>query len=383
LTDQTTRSSEVGADLDAALDKLEQKVEGNGKGEPVSASNLKLGAGLLIATLVSFVAIGAASYGVYQFYLVDQQTTELVNTIAAVEQSIQDIQSNQNSVAAELERFSAQQSAEVAGMQEKLDAGLAEFRASAGTSSQDWILAEVEYLLRLANQRIMIEKEVSGAIALLQSADTIIVQADNISALPVREAIAADIASLKSLQRLDIEGTYVALGAVIGQVNELVGRELAFSVKRIDEAETEEGEADADRSWDQKLLAATKLIGDKLYALVDYRSGTERVTPILPPTEEYYLEQNLVFKLEHAQLALLRGNQTAYDQSVLDSIEWVRTHFDQQHGVTRNVLSTLDEISHAKVEQTIPDISGSLNVIRKYLAEFHLVAEKSSQQQQE
>ena len=368
----------MGADLDAALDKLEHKVEGSSKREQASSSVLKIGAGLLIATLVSLVAIGMAAYGVYQFYWLDQQTAELVNKVAAVEQTLQNIQSNQNAVAADLTRFGTQQSAQAVAIQEKLNAAVTEIKASAGTSSQDWVLAEVEYLLRIANQRVMLEKEVSGAIALMQAADTIIEQAGIVSAFPVREAIAADMASLKGLQQLDLEETYLKLTTVTRQVDDLVRRDLAFSVKQADEKVIGSDGTDVDGTWDQDLLDTAKLIGDKLYSLVDYREGTERVTPILPPTEEYYLRQNLILKLEHAQLALLRGRQTAYNQSIVDSVEWVETHFDQQHSVTVDMLSTLDEISNAMVEQAIPDISGSLNVIRKYLAKFHLAPDKSS-----
>lgn len=379
MTDQITRSSEQGADLDAALDLLEKKVQAGESREPTSRSDLKIGAGLLIATLVSFVAIGMAAYGVFQFYQLDEKMHELVTAVAKAEQPVRNIETNLNSLAAEV----ALQSTRASNLEEKLTTALAEIRASAGTSSQDWILAEVEYLLRLANQRVMMEKEVRGAIALLQAADTIIDQAENVSAFPVRQAIAEDIASLKSLQHLDIEGTYLKLAALTHQVKDLNRQQLAFASNQVVEEVTEAAEPDEDSSWDQDLLQASMMIGDRLYSLVDYRQGTERVQPILPPKEEYYLRQNLIFKFEHAQLALLRGKQTAYDQSVADSIEWVETYFDQQDSVTEAMVATLKEISNAKVEQAIPGISGSLTVIRAYLSEFHLAPEKNSQQQQE
>lgn len=383
LTDQTTGSSEVAADLDAAQEGLEHKVEGSSSRQAVGSSDPKIGAGLLIAALVSFVAIGMVAYGVYRFYQLDGKIIELVAAVADVEQSVGNFESKQNAVAADLQRFGAQLSAQIASLDEKLNSALADIRASPGSSSTDWILAEVEYLLRLANHRIMMEKEVSGAIALLHAADTIIDQADIVSAFPVRQAIAEDIASLKSLGQLDIEGTYLKLAARTRQVEHLKRKKLAFISSHVDNDVTEPDEADENRNWYQELLHASVMLGDRLYSLVNYRQGTERVQPILPPKEEYYLRQNLKLKFEHAQLALLRNQQAAFDQSVADSIDWVETHFDQQDTETEAMLSTLREIANVRVEQAIVDISGSLAAIRKYLAEFHLVPAKNSQREPE
>jgi uroporphyrin-3 C-methyltransferase len=228
----------------------------------------------------------------------------------------------------------------------------------------------------------MMEKEVKGAIALLQSADTLIEQAEIVSAFPVRRAIAEDMATLKSLAHLDTEGTYLKLSAQIRQVDHLRRWQLEFRPDHRTEEVIQADESAEDKSWDQDLVDASAAIGDKLFSLVNYREGVERVRPILPPEEEYYIRQNLKLKFEHAQLALLNGKQTAYDQSIADSIEWVGIHFEQDDSVTEEMNSALMELANAKVEQAMPDISGSLTEIRKYLAEFHLVPDKSSQQQE-
>jgi uroporphyrin-3 C-methyltransferase len=382
LTDQTTGSSETGADLDAALNRLEQKVNGGGRKGRSSGADVKRTGGLLIALLVSFVAMGVAGYAVYQFYLLDKSMAENATTVSGIEQTVQVLESELNSAAIDLQNLGDRQSTEVVRLEKRLNAILTEIRSLAGTRSQDWILAEVEYLLRLANQRVMMEKEVKGAIALLQSADTLIEQAEIVSAFPVRRAIAEDLATLKSLAHLDTEGTYLKLSAQIRQVDHLRRWQLEFRPDHRTEEVIQGDESAEDKSWDQDLVDASAAIGDKLFSLVNYREGVERVRPILPPEEEYYIRQNLKLKFEHAQLALLNGKQAAYDQSIADSIEWVGIHFDQDDSVTEAMKSALMELANAKVEQAMPDISGSLTEIRKYLAEFHLVPDKSSQQQE-
>ena len=47
----------------------------------------------------------------------------------------------------------------------------AEVRELMGPAREDWLLAESEYLLRLASQRLLMDRDVPSAIALIQSAD--------------------------------------------------------------------------------------------------------------------------------------------------------------------------------------------------------------------
>ena len=60
------------------------------------------------------------------------------------------------------------------------------------TDRSDWTLAEAEYLLRLANQRIIMAADTRSAIALLGSADGLLLELDDSDLYPVRATIAAD-----------------------------------------------------------------------------------------------------------------------------------------------------------------------------------------------
>ena len=44
----------------------------------------------------------------------------------------------------------------------------------------DWLLAEAQYLLRMANQRLIMANDVGAAQALLGSADTILLELDDV-----------------------------------------------------------------------------------------------------------------------------------------------------------------------------------------------------------
>ncbi len=125
------------------------------------------------------------------------------------------------------------------------------------------------------------------------------------------------------------------------------------------------------------VVTSANRLFESLYDLVDYRSGDIVIQPILPPKEEYYLRQNLVVKIEQAQLALLRGNQVAYDQGIADSLGWVERYFEASDSVTAAVMQELEAARGLKVEQNIPDINDSLGEIRLFMNDFHRAPDKS------
>jgi len=61
-----------------------------------------------------------------------------------------------------------------------------------GAERQDWLLAEAEYLLRMANQRLLLEKDVEGSLSMLQAADNVLVETRNPQLNPVRKTITED-----------------------------------------------------------------------------------------------------------------------------------------------------------------------------------------------
>ena len=112
---------------------------------------------------------------------------------------------------------------------------------------------------------------------------------------------------------------------------------------------------------------------------MDYRRGNERINPILPPEEEYYLRQNLTLKLEQAQIALLKGNQTAFRYGLEQSKGWIEKYFDPFDITTISMLDTLGDLEAVEVAQRIPDISNSLLQTRQLLSDLHMTPMESSE----
>src|SRR5690606_16217521 len=113
-----------------------------------------------------------------------------------------------------LEQQARQQEQALTSLEERLENANRRLRAMSSTNREDWKLAEAEYLLRLANQRLLMERDGGNALALAQEVDQILRDLNDTDLFPVRRALARDITALKLADQVDREGLYLQLMAL-------------------------------------------------------------------------------------------------------------------------------------------------------------------------
>ncbi|XOV86262.1 MAG: uroporphyrinogen-III C-methyltransferase [Pseudomonadota bacterium] len=329
-----------------------------------------------VSMLLALIAIGLASYAVFMFHTMPAPVVS--GSIAGpdprldvVEVQLGDVQSRLSAVQGRMDELAGNSGSltpeTLAGVEARLDAAIAGVRAEMGTSSQDWLMAEVEYLIRLGNQRVAMERDAAGALALFRAADDIVRNAEGVAAFELRRTLAADVAALDAVDSVDVDGIFVRLAALVSQVDRLRQVEPHFTPTEVVSEAAPPAGADA---W-SRISAGFVRIGTRLASLVDYRSDGERISPVLPPKEEYYLRQNLVLKIQMAQLGLLREDQAVYDASLAEARSWIARHFDPVDAATTSMVRTLDELSRVRVAPVLPDVSDSLREVRKLQRSFH------------
>lgn len=285
--------------------------------------------------------------------LTDSQTA-----LAELNESFQQIQAEK-----------ASQTVEIAALQERLSDAIKQVEAGRNRSENDWRLAEAEYLLRLANQRVLMEKRAEGALALLKNTDQIIKELDDVSLYALRQALASDIATLEALPKLDVEGTYLRLTALIEQTKDLPTlsleqqRQLPELLNEITSNTVAPETQAAITSGFAKALA-------KLESLVVIQQHDKPVEPILSPDQGHYLRQNIQLLLEQSQLALLRQQSDIYKNSLTRAQALLEQYFDKTNTNTAALLRALSQLSKLEVAPTIPDISGSLKQLQSHMKEM-------------
>jgi uroporphyrin-3 C-methyltransferase len=100
--------------------------------------------------------------------------------------------------------------------------------------------------------------------------------------------------------------------------------------------------------------------------VVSVRRSDEAVRPLIAPEAQYFLRANLALQLQAARIALLRGQQTLYDQSLDDAASWLNRYYDTNSTPVRSALQTVSEARQNVMPVSLPDISGSLRLLREY-----------------
>ena len=230
-----------------------------------------------------------------------------------------------------------------------------------GADRNDWLLAEAEYLLRLANQRLGLENDVQGSLAILAAADNVLAQAENPLLLPVRRLIAKEIQSLRTVPAVDMTGAVARLQALQDQIKTLewMPRTLPKTMAKVEE-ENHETVQDPFQKFLNKAWAG---IG----AFIRIREHDKELPAPLTPAQHYYLQQNMNLMLEQAQVALVRQQSVLYKQSIERTQQWMDEFVIAESADTAAVKETLAELSQWEVSPVLPEISGSLSALRKLL----------------
>ncbi len=274
----------------------------------------------------------------------------------------------------ELQRQLSNQRANARSAREQLQKQLGELQAAQLQQSQQigelarvdrsaWQLAETEYLLQLSSQRLLLGGDRDSAQRMLQQADEILRDLDDSALLPVRAALANDLAALKAVPAIDIEGIYLALDAAAAQARQLqLIRPVAPSGNGGDAAAI-----DAQATWGERLQTGLRAAVARLAELVQIRRRDEPYRALLAPEHEAALRHNLQLLFEQAQLALLAGNDTLYQRSLEKCGDWLRTYFTLDEAAAQALATTIDELRQRPVTATMPDIGSSRRLLKAYL----------------
>ncbi len=82
-------------------------------------------------------------------------------------------------------------------------------------SNEDWAIAEIEYLLIIAMQRLILEEDVSTALAAMEAADLRLKNLGNPGLLPLRQQLATDMNLLRSVNLADTVGMAIYLADMV------------------------------------------------------------------------------------------------------------------------------------------------------------------------
>lgn len=255
----------------------------------------------------------------------------------------------------QLERKQAEQS-------EALTSLYRDMRKQGG--NEDWAIAEVEYLLIIAMQRLLLEEDVTTALAAMEAADLRLKNMGNPDLLPVRKQLGSDMNQLRSVNLVDTVGMAIYLADMVDLSADLpLKAEVIVETMDPSITNTSDNEPVVDPLWKR----IPRILWQEIQSLVVIKRSGEVKQALLLPNEEYFLYQNLRLELESARQAVLRSDSQNLRSSIDLILPWMRQYFNTSDSAVVNVMETLDKMRSVELKPDLPDVSSSLESLGAYI----------------
>ena len=229
-------------------------------------------------------------------------------------------------------------------------------------------LAEVDYLLRLADTKLKLERNVPAARLALEVAQQRLKAVNESAMASVQTMLGETIASLRGVKLPDLS----ALAHKVAEMQKEIGGlplRITSGVpdikNRVKPAATATLSADADRSWWDR---SGEAVWNQFKDIVVIRRVRSDAPPLIAMEEEFFLRQNLRLELESLRTALLRGDAEAYRDSYDLVSQWTQKYFDTEDKQVAAFLAELKALQTVEFNPYIPDLTGLNQAFREAMS---------------
>lgn len=242
---------------------------------------------------------------------------------------------------------------------EKLNVNMAQVQRQLGKTRGDWLIADAEYLLSIANQRLLLVGDINTTKEALIAADQRLRESGDAAVYKIRGQIAKEIAQLKNVQVPDIVGIYSTLQLLTENVDKLTTF-LPHESKEIAPIELQQEVNEENEGQGQGLIDSAVA---KLEGLVTIRHTEMPILSVITPEQARFIKEELKVKLEIVKLSLVQQNDALFKSSIADAKKWLATHFAKNNN-SKNFAKELDTLNGTQIRGQFPDISQSLKMLR-------------------
>jgi len=223
-------------------------------------------------------------------------------------------------------------------------------------------LLEIEYLIRVANQKSTLERNPAAARFLMKEVSERLEKNSNLISefTIIKEAIDQDIKALETIDLPDISKIYQEIDNIAKRVTSLefsVDIEgSSKSAKDIENTESGFNNLNTDSVFLNILIS-------ELSKLVEFGKIDTEFKPVLSDKEDHLLRQRVNINLDIAKLSLLRGNNEIFRESLAEAKETLSSHF-QLNEELDSIHADLKALDDVLVEKQGASLSRSLSCVR-------------------
>lgn len=300
-------------------------------------------------TLATSVASIEARLGAVQSPIDEDELSRRNERLKSVEKQLEGLQGQTGQDQASI---SAMQGS-VRSLEQRLSAaesGLVSVAAANQNSSAALDIAEIDFLLRAATDRLQLFADPVAADLALQAADVQVEALNDPMYLSVRQRIAAARQALAQVPSVDRV-------LLTSQITDLQSR-VAGLPFRGEVSSQPEPELPEDAGWWQSFKHT-------LSSLVTVRRRVPEDENLLSLDDKDYLRQGLWLQFESARLALMRNDSGVY-QGSLDRVNaTVEQFFQNGSSEVEAMLLGVETLKQVNISPELPDISGPWTQLRQ------------------
>lgn len=332
-----------------------------------------------LALLLALVSLAGVGYLTWLGRTSGATAADTEATLATVSGNLDETLASLQELQSRLEEFAAsgsEQADEIASLGDRLDElsrqydsipvrlaslerSMSSLQGISAGSRDTWLLAEAEYYMQIANAQLQLAGNPELARVALGFADQRIRQLANPALIDVRRSLSEELRALEAMESPDIEGMSMTLASLADTVGSLP---LQQEIEK-DKDDDSTAAADAGQSGFERALASLK---KAFGSVVSVRRTDEAVTPLMSPDAAYFLRANLALQLQTARLALLRGEQAIFEQSLANAADWLKQYYASDDRAVQSALDTISRLSEGNFSVSPPDISESLRLLRQF-----------------
>lgn len=352
----------------AVVEETREAVEKTPQPEKNNVEKKNGGSKTSLALSAIAIAIALAA-GVGLYGLTKTQATRQSETSTELSSQIATLQKAQESQKSELEGIIKQQTDQLTeakhqqdALAKKLDEVQEKVAVISGSDAKTWLLAQADFLVKLAGRKLWSDQDVTTAAALLKSADASLADMNDPSLISARRAITDDIASLSAVSQVDYDGIILKVNQLANQIDNL----------RLADNNDDDSPMDSDsdelsssiKEWRVNLQKSWQNFMD---SFITVRRRDETAVPLLAPNQDVYLRENIRSRLLVAAQAVPRHQEETYKQALDNVSTWVRAYYDTDDATTKAFLEDVDKLSQQSITMNVPDSLQSQALLEKLM----------------
>jgi len=316
--------------------------------KPVKQGGSKFGT--VLATL-SFLLAATGIGGAYYFY--EKEIKPALNASASVD-DVQQLNSK-------LQR-QTNQIKDMGSQVEQTAEGVSELRTTVSAERTPFILAQVEHLLEVANDRLTYMSDTDTASAALQDALGRLDLIDPSSFSSLRDAVNADLKRVRDHEDLDANDVLSGLATLISDLRPLPTDPAGAAATDSDDNESQQVEDSVDTETPKTIGGVWKSFTESLTSQVKVIKNDDPVSGFSTTAINRYKLELLQLRLEAMRLSLIRNDLVSFNTELAEAQTWSIENLE--HSLAQPILTELLRLRRMNFA-VVPNLQSSLSEVKR------------------